>query len=135
MSNELNRVLSNPDNFLVSNSLAGKFEEPKNSHIKKSHWPILDISTDNNESFKVSIISWSKSTKDGYYQFKCKSKSINDIYSIGGIHNIDKITISGIETEKMTHSDRTCLLGQVWTGPTCFFLICHIVRSRNHILT
>ncbi len=96
MSNELERVLANPDNFLVSKSLAEKFEEPIESRTGKFPLPTLEVVTDNDESFNVSVLSWSKSTKDGYYQFKCKSKKINDIYSIGGIYNIDKLTIIGI---------------------------------------
>ena len=99
MSNEWDRVLSNPDNFLVSDSLAEKFSPSNSIKTDKIKLPVLEVLLDNKETCDFKIISWSKSTKEKFYQFTCKSKNINDVYLIGGINYICKVTISGMKTK------------------------------------
>ena len=98
MSNEWERVLSNPDNFIVSDSLAEKFSVTNSGETDKIKLPVLEVALDNEEIFNFKIVSWSKSTKEKFYEFTCESQTVNDIYSVGGNLNVVNLTISGIGT-------------------------------------
>ena len=96
MSSEWERVQSNPDNFLVSDSLAEKFSVANSVESDKIESPVLEVLLDNKETYDFKIISWSKSTKEKFYQFACKSKNINNVYLIGGINYVCKVTVLGM---------------------------------------
>lgn len=99
MSSEWERVQSNPDNFLVSDSLAEKFSVVNSIESDKIASPVLEVLLDNKETCDFKIVSWSKSTKEKFYEFKCESKRISDVYLIGGINYVCKATVLGMKTK------------------------------------
>ena len=84
--------------FIVSDSLAEKFSVTNSGETDKIKLPVLEVALDNEEIFNFKIVSWSKSTKEKFYEFTCESQTVNDIYSVGGNLNVVNLTISGIGT-------------------------------------
>lgn len=108
-NNELNRVLSNPENFIVSDSLSERLGVIEENKKLESLPPTLKIFLSDDKCFKFNITSWAISNRDEYIKINCKpflGRSSSNFQSIGLGEEISEFLIEGLSEKNIRYQDK-----------------------------